>query len=453
MTLPPPELALDVEHLGSAVRRLSQDVRGIEGRQVLLDRRLVELGSQIQGLQEEQYAQTYALERGQRAVAVGAKRALSTAVALQQQAEQEGEWNKCLEGLGLDADTESQVVAKQLGDGVAALERKFEEQQRWLSELGRRVEGGTSWHPSGAGSMEQRLASLEQAHTKLASGTRRALHTALVVHRKQEGHEQEEEFEKLFGDDKESLEQECSQRFSEQDERLDKILRIVDVLTDKVHDTGVSLEAVTRGQLALETGSKSNGLHSAAALSHDEELREKVDELEANLYGLAAQVQSQTEQQGKVATLSLLDHREEQQEQQQRQQQRTMETLTMALECIDARLERGLAESSQRLDLMQESQDEQQLTLRHLTQQLPEVSKRLEQLWAQCQHYFPRVQEQDVHFGFLRSSFEAHKQQMLELTEHLEGKGGSMRTSRRPSKEMPLMALGPTAANDDSAES
>eukprot|EP00913_Durusdinium_trenchii_P035135 g32869.t1 len=67
------------------LRRLNQDLRGVEGRQVLLDRRLVELDAQVQALQEQHMAQSFAAECGQRAVALGAHRALQTAKEVQEE--------------------------------------------------------------------------------------------------------------------------------------------------------------------------------------------------------------------------------------------------------------------------------------------------------------------------------------------------------------------------------
>jgi len=386
------ELAVDMECLGSLVRRLNQDVRGMEGRQVLLDRRLVELGSQVQSLQEESSAQSSALERGQRTVAAGATRALSTAVHLKQQLEAEGEWNKCLEGLGIDEQTPPGMQRR-----FEDLERRFEEQQQWVFHLLQSNPGNDSGLPPTG-----RLESLERAHKALASGTRRALQKALVLQEKQEIQIAEDEFEKCLELPVGELEQQCSRRFAEQDDRIEKILKIVDVLTDRVS--------------TLKQGGLSNGHHGAGAMG-DEELRYKVDEIEANLYGLAAQVQSQS---GQVATLSILD----QKEQQAREQRQTAEGFALVIESLEARLDRSLADVMHRLDVVQEIQDEQQVQLRSLNQQLPELSKRVDGLWTQCKEYFPRIQEQEVHFSFLRSSFEAHKQQMLELGEAVSNRLG-----------------------------
>merc|ERR1712176_284579 len=56
---------------------------------------------------------------------------------------------------------------------------------------------------------------------------------------------------------------------------------------------------------------------------------------------------------------------------------------------------------------------------------------KLDELWAQCQYYFPRVKEHDVHFSFFRTSFEAHKQQMLDFTDNVERRRSPSRDGGR----------------------
>merc|ERR1719510_2371998 len=98
--------------------------------------------------------------------------------------------------------------------------------------------------------------------------------------------------------------------------------------------------------------------------------------------------------------------------------------LILAMESLEARIDRSLGEVVRRLDSLQEARDQHRLSLRQLGTQLPEVSQKLDQLWSQCQTYFPRVKEHDVHFSFFRTSFENHKQHMLDVT------GGLSRSTR-----------------------
>merc|ERR1719394_1692081 len=101
---------------------------------------------------------------------------------------------------------------------------------------------------------------------------------------------------------------------------------------------------------------------------------------------------------------------------------------------------------SQRLDSLQEWRDQQRITLRQIGNELPEVSQKLDQLWAQCQYYFPRVKEHDVHFSFFRTSFETHKQSWLdhadglELREHRVAGNWSESQALSPSFSSPLQS-------------
>ncbi|CAK9012347.1 Protein STIP1 homolog [Durusdinium trenchii] len=159
------------------LRRLNQDLRGVEGRQVLLDRRLVELDAQVQALQEQHMAQSFAAECGQRAVALGAHRALQTAKEVQE----EGEWKKCMEVLGIDSESESQRTAQRMQQELVSVSRRIEEMgERMEVHLAHNVRSGETTR------LQARLSALEQSHRKLAVGAQRALRMALSVHEKQE---------------------------------------------------------------------------------------------------------------------------------------------------------------------------------------------------------------------------------------------------------------------------
>merc|ERR1711920_593708 len=87
---------------------------------------------------------------------------------------------------------------------------------------------------------------------------------------------------------------------------------------------------------------------------------------------------------------------------------------------VETRMDKNLTEICQRLDGLQDSREQHRLTLRQTSIQLTELMQKLDQLWAQCHHYFPQIKEHDVHFRFFRTSFENHKQQMLELADNFE---------------------------------
>lgn len=418
------DLALEVRHLGARLCTLTQEVGTIEARQVALDRRLVEFGSLVQGLQEEQYTQSCALERSQKALATGAQRALHKAVAVQQHLEQEDEWQTCLD----------RVSASGIGQLERRWEARLEEHTRWLMELqsdmaAMSMEALPSKAPASGALTERaarsaaareaplatRLTALERAQRTIAVSTRRALHTALVVHQQQRSHEQDDDCGKArlqapveecvdVAKPVADLERECKQRFSEQDERLDKILQMVDTLADRVLLQALPDEANCIDDRALARDMREH----AGALS---ELREKLDELEANTYGLASQIQAQQHQQQSTARgLSDMAYNEHY----------DSERVLVVVENLEQRVDRSLSDVCQRLDFLQEGRDQHRITLRQLSNELPEVSQKLDQLWTQCQYYFPRVKEHDVHFSFFRTSFENHKQHMLDFTGGLE---------------------------------
>merc|ERR1712039_156765 len=102
-------------------------------------------------------------------------------------------------------------------------------------------------------------------------------------------------------------------------------------------------------------------------------------------------------------------------------------------------MDRNLTEICQRLDGLQDSRDQQRLALRQMSVQLTELMQKLDQLWAQCHHYFPQIKEHDVHFRFFRTSFENHKQQMLELADNFESTRSvqpAMGTELSPNRRM-----------------
>jgi len=305
---------------------------------------------------------------------------------VQRQLEQEEEFQKCLDGA---LDTQVSQLEKRFG-------ARLEEHRRWLSQLSQEVTdlGKAPLGPtSSAGALRERLAALERGQKTVAVGARRALHTALVVHQHQQSQDQESEWDKCLESlPVAELEQQCAARFTEQDERLDAVLQIVDSLVDRVMITG------------LKDGPGGEPRSMAAQLEALEaSLTEKVEEAEANLYGIASQLESKSGS-GQLQVTLMSPHSDRRE-------------LAGAMESLEARLAKSMSEMGQRLDDLQDGRDQQRLVLRQLSQQVPEVVKKLDQLWTQCQHYFPRVKEHDVHFSFFRTSFENHKQQMLELAD------------------------------------
>merc|ERR1719330_1561643 len=278
-----------------------------------------------------------------------------------------------------------------------------------VTALGGRLKGGgkaKGSRPSGksahtdTSALDARIAALEQGQKTVAVGARRALHTALVVHQQQQSQDHDNQWEKCLDSlPVAELEQQITRRFTEQDSRLDKVIHMVDSLMDRVlmqQDVGDG-RGDSRGLRRLRDRV------DAIEVS----VREKVEEIESNIMGLA----SDLERHGPaIADIQAAGAAPE----------NVREFMSVAIDSLEARVDRNLNEVSQKVEFLQDGREQQRLALRQMGQQLPEVAHKLDQLWAQCQYYFPRVKEHDVHFSFFRTSFETHKQSWLDHADGLE---------------------------------
>lgn len=112
------------------------------------------------------------------------------------------------------------------------------------------------------------------------------------------------------------------------------------------------------------------------------------------------------------------------------------------MERNEARIDKNMLDLQDRLDPIQDFVDQQRLATWQANRQMPEVGQKLDQLWAQCQYFFSKVKEHDVHFGFFRNSFESHKQHCLDLGdfEHSNGKRSASNGVRHSTWDSPLVA-------------
>jgi len=408
-----------LELVGGAVRSLTEDLKSIESRQLSMDRRLAELGGLYQGLQEE------ILHQSPRRDDSAMNEQVQQVVATQRRIEQDGELNTCLQGLSEGWTSRLETLCQQQGRwllelsaDVAALQNRHEAIHDSTNGKGR---GCTELALPGEDQislLQQRMTALEQGQKTVAVGARRALHTALVVHQQQQSKDHEHQWDKCLDSlPVAELEQQCVQRFTEQDERLDKVLQMVDSLTDRFLLSG----ALSEGRADRAWTEKLQDLEA--------KLREKLDTLEAGLYGLASDVEycrmsltldsssptgSVVQRRGNGSLLGLGSP--------PTGLSQLRDSLLSTVDGLDHRLTRGVGEVDQRISAFQEGFDTQRLALRQLSQQMPEISQKLEQLWEQCQYYFPKVKEHDVHVSFIRSSFESHKQSMLDQADGLESR-------------------------------
>eukprot|EP00448_Togula_jolla_P003103 CAMPEP_0170598430 /NCGR_PEP_ID=MMETSP0224-20130122/16246_1 /TAXON_ID=285029 /ORGANISM="Togula jolla, Strain CCCM 725" /LENGTH=371 /DNA_ID=CAMNT_0010922987 /DNA_START=15 /DNA_END=1130 /DNA_ORIENTATION=+ len=332
-------LSSQVARLEASLKDHQELIQVVESRQELLDRRLAEFGSLLQGFQEEHCARDVAR-------AVESKRSFG------------------LEGVLIEEGLEARVAALQRGQQV------------------------------------------------MAASVHRALQTALSVREKK----QEEDFSKCLedlgasGPRLETLLATVDERLGVQDDRIEKqedrmgmqdkrferVISMVDALAEKFlyvgggnpdqldeHHRGITMDSNGSPQLPhIPEMAK----EQAESIS---ELGRRVGELET---GLMYTIANQSRRQATSASAT----------------------------GIEAIVDTNLHRFGQRLDALQDNSNEQRVALRQTRSQVQDVSKRLDQLSAQCQHYFPRFNEHDVHFKVLQTTFESHKEHVLDLADRLE---------------------------------
>jgi len=105
---------------------------------------------------------------------------------------------------------------------------------------------------------------------------------------------------------------------------------------------------------------------------------------------------------------------------------------------VEARLDSSLRDLSERLESLQDVKEQQRLTAWQVSRQGPDVLSRVEQLWSQCQHYFSKVKEHDVHFRFLRKKLENPNEDRDRHGRERAGGGGGGAGSDRGGVGRPL---------------
>lgn len=402
------------ETLSATLSRVQKEVHAVEERQVIAERRVAELSSMMQGLQEEQLEQACNLERGQKTVAMRAKHALHTAVAVQQHVEQSDEAAAALDKLrvppgGWAADHERILAAK------------LEEQRTWLIELTGEVNAMHGQRPPGyvpfvsAAHMRvhlnggqppltltDRVVALERSQKAVTVSAKRALHTALVVTQQQKTAEQEREMEKCLGvgGPMAELEERWAVKFKEQDEVINKLLELVTELNDITSNEMLPSEPLlSRGaSSASRDRSTSRGRTSVTIQTQIESLTQKVEQMESHITSKAAALEGPKTVQ-RAAGFSSLSER------------------STTLEQLERKLEKTVVEMSDRIAAVQASTNQQALSLRSITQQFPDFKSKLDQAWSHTLHLLERVREHDVRFELVRSTIEGQKQDLLDISD------------------------------------
>lgn len=221
---------------------------------------------------------------------------------------------------------------------------------------------------------------LERGQRKLAVSVRKALQTSLAA-------QQQKQDEAEPARAPPELERQVAQRLRHQDDRLDKVLKLVDTLTDKVMLAGA------RPGSPPPNGA---GPRDRATL----ELKSQVEELEVRV----RMISSQAEMIASGLPMEGCSH----------------SGLPPALESLSARMDRNMSEVSWRLDQLDEQRDQQRLATRELAGHLPEAEQKVDRLWSQCQASFAKVQEHQVQLGLLRSTVERVDDQLKELLDPVE---------------------------------
>mmetsp|Transcript_73233 Transcript_73233/g.174533 ORF Transcript_73233/g.174533 Transcript_73233/m.174533 type:complete len:345 (+) Transcript_73233:134-1168(+) len=103
------------------------------------------------------------------------------------------------------------------------------------------------------------------------------------------------------------------------------------------------------------------------------------------------------------------------------------------IQALETRFDRSIYDVTKRVDAVLQEKERHVADVRQMKREMPDLIERVEQLGAQCEHHFAKVQEYSVHFSFFRTSFEAHRQQVLEAMVQLQkqGSGGSRSDTER----------------------
>eukprot|EP00927_Polykrikos_kofoidii_P030126 TRINITY_DN25985_c0_g1_i1.p1 TRINITY_DN25985_c0_g1~~TRINITY_DN25985_c0_g1_i1.p1 ORF type:complete len:470 (-),score=72.55 TRINITY_DN25985_c0_g1_i1:142-1551(-) len=384
-----------VEHLSSALKNHGDQILAIENRHTSFDRRLTELNALVQGIQEEQCTMNYACT-----VPSGGVIEQNRQKAFQRQAE-------TVQGIGGFVPQLRPGMNAGTGHGGNSLDalgqlltigRQGHQQQHGL--FGNEANG-----PNGSSalvvadrsvggnansSLVARIDALERDQKTVAVGVHRALQAALATRQEIHARQQQQNWQQcLEGLDAPvaELEQKWGGRINEQDVRLERIINMVDSLADKCSNM--------KGTNRLTNGEK----------DEDASLRERLEDLEVSLMALATSHASRAQPITDAAHVVARDDNK------------------ALMEHVD----HFVNSVNQRFDALQDDGDEQRLAIRQLGKQLPETVERLDQLWAQCHLYFPRIKEQDVKMNLFQTSFESHKQFMLEAVNGYMAKGGETR--------------------------
>jgi hypothetical protein len=367
-------MLMNVEHLARTLTTLSNTVQAIESRQTDLDHRSAEINSRMQGLQE--------------GYSTLAERQDMVADAMQQKRLEE-EFAEAMEAA--PSQTNGGHQRKSGGDHKLC-ETRLDEHERRLTKLSvdvtllaNRVAGTRSLEIDGtpkvakeSSLLADRLVELEKGQKKVLGAANKALKMAMDL-QQQERHQlqQQESLDKLLSD---SLRPALSGQYQfSQSDAANLAIRVDE--QDKV-----------LSELRLNYADLGN-------------LREHVEELHQAVISNLAQTHA-TDQSDAVShpgsTPSLVES------------SGRSDGLVTIMQTVQARMDRNLKAMSNRLDSLQEVRDQQRVQSLQASRQVPDMAQKMDQLWTQCQFYFSKVKEHDVHIGLMCTNVENDTMSWLE---------------------------------------
>jgi len=344
------QLALD--------RRIEFEVRALEAKQLMLDRRLAEVDGQMQGLVEEheRLAQLSAvltdcelaervakLETSQKTVVIGVRRALKGSMATQ----------KALEAGGQRSDDHGKWR-------IDELERRLNQLTDMVSCLANDDQWG-----NGASAGQHKAAVLDFGGVQIlrpgrsASSSNRdgGVDTALLMRKLRE-------------------QAEAVSELQEQVEEIQAGLERIRLPHSQQDDSNL-------GVISINTKDAAAATEQAPSLGPW-----STDKLQLSLAGMPGTSQ---------------------------------QDWTVITQNFVAQVSGNLGEVRQRLDALQEIVDEKVLVpLWQVSRQVPEATGRVERLSTQCQEFYAKVESHEVRLDMVRASFDTQEQRLQAIAEHVD---------------------------------
>lgn len=395
-----------------------------------LGARLTDVEAKLDVLNDQQEEQM----KKQRLVIAGAREALGMSVKVRDQLQEEQfcssfkQTPALTRGMPGAAGGQQAVVSEaKMEVRVAENRQRIEEHEQSLIQLSNQVRMMATRLETKAISptdaliaerfqTKQQLDAIAENQKIVAVSTKRALETAVQLDQQFQS-EREKEFMMVldghaggpFSAAAEEQQLSVVDKISEQDKRMDRLIGMVEEIAERV----LPDEDGQGGMNMLQNG----GDHMKALENTVHELQGKVEEIYPELVSYLSSISMQQQAFPQLVSPEAGG-------------QFSDGGSVMMLQGLESRIEKSMTEVFSRLEALQEGGDNARFALWQVTNKQDEVEKSVEQLSAQCQGHFSKVKEHDMHFGFLRSSLEGCKQQILDLSEGLDRQRANNRLPR-----------------------